>query len=246
MNDKIKLLIAGAAACLTISTEAANWQYDSLLGGYNVDIASNTVATAIGQTSTNVLYTSLQGQVLYSLTNNYVNGVLNTNSIAGDAFSLAFLKSDANGDVVANAALVISIGNTNLIPPVVTNSVGQWFVTNWVINPQVYPGYMYPATTNYYPQYVAADTNVITISLYRAVNSYGPPSNPTYVWDTTSGFTTTFMATGLTPLTLNTNLPIAWTQGASAVKAVISMPPNVNNNGGHVLLNFLGISQPIP
>lgn len=230
----MKKILISLLAASSLTASAAVFQYDSLLSGYNVLIPTNSTPT-LG--TTNVLFTYIHGEVLYSLTNNMGN----TNVVAADAFSQATLVPDLNGDIVANATVSYYIGNTNWIPQVVTNANGQYYVTNWVLNPQTYPIWMYPATTNYYPAFAASATNVVTISLFRATII-----KPFPVWETTAGFVFTVTGTGTTPIAGTTNLPASFLQGANLVKASVTAAPNGASNGNGILLNALGIQQPVP
>ena len=227
-----------------------------LLSGYNVFVPTN--ATVIGYGGTNVLYTSTAGQVLFSLTNNYIaassgTAVLNTNGVAPDAFKVISLASDVNGDINANASLWISYDNTNAIPIVATNSAGQWFVTNWLYAVSIVPNWMYPATTNYYQQFIAgAMTNTITVTLYRAatlnpMGNLGASLGPNVpLWETTNAWNFTFQPSGgVTGGTLATNLPTTWLQGAKYVYMTISAAAGGGVGGGE-LLNQAGIMQPQP
>jgi hypothetical protein len=248
-----KLLIS----LLTLASLAAVGQpatpimrFIPLLSGYNVLISTNS--TAIGLGSSNVLYTTYNGQVLFSLTNNNVNGTLNTNGVAPDAFKIISLASDANGDVNANAAVYAYACQTNWIPTVVTNSQGQEIVTNWVLAPSTYPNWQNPASTNAYPLGTLTGTNNIVVTLYRGVSlnpqgSIGPTiGNNTNVvlWETTSSFSFIITPTSATtPIGVITNLPISWLQGAKFVYATVSS--SATNNTG-AFLNQLGILQPQP
>lgn len=218
--------------------------------GYNVQVPTNTVA---GIGVTNLLYSNVQGQNVYSLTNQNVNGTVITNSISGDAFQQIGLKADVNGDIVANAAVVVYVNNTNLIPIGVTNSFGQWFVTNWPLAVSQFPNWMYPATTNLFPQVTSADTNLVTINLYRVTDIRGGFGNALAVntpqmVETAASFSFSFNPTSTTNGVIYTNLPVAWLQGARQVRATITVGANGgnNNNAEGILINQLGILQPQP
>ena len=246
------LLTVAASAQSTTPT----MRFLPLLSGYNVFVPTN--ATTIGLGVTNVLFTTTAGQVLFSLTNNYIaassgTAVLNTNLTVGDAFKIVSLTADANGDINANTSLWISYGNTNAIPIVATNSAGQWFVTNWLYAVSIVPNWMYPATTNYYQQFIAgAMTNTITVTLYRAatlnpMGSLGASLGPNVpLWETTNAWNFTFVpSAGVTGGTLSTNLPTTWLQGAKFVYMTISAAAGGGVGGGE-LLNQAGIMQPQP
>lgn len=250
-------LILGFISLGVADSATPTWKFIPLLSGYNVFVPTNSAPVAgvvptVGLGSTNVLYTSYNGQVLFSLTNNYVNGVLNTNGVAPDAFRRIDLASDANGDIVANAALGLYIGNTNWIPIVVTNSFGQYMVTNWILATSQYPNWMNPASTNAYINFPAAATNVLTVNLYRVMTAnpqgggQGANLGPSFmIPETTPGFTFQVNATGITPLAVITNLPIGFLTGARSVYCTMTCTNGAVNNAG-LLVNQLGILQPQP
>lgn len=264
MKNLIKcicLLLAFAAGSVQAQySTSPTARFMPLLSGYNVYVPSNSV---VGYGSTNVLNTTYAGQIIRSLTNNTINGTANTNLVAPDAFKLVGLQPNAVGDYTANAAVVITLGNTNLLPIAVTNSVGQWFIpsmpyttnyataawaTTWPLAPSPAPNWMYPATTNIYPAFTATATNLITVTLYRS--AWSNPSEATtgpkvYTWETTSSFSFSVNANGVTPVTVLTNLPAAWLLGARHVYATVTAN-NVTANTSGVLINQLGIVQPQP
>lgn len=277
MNKMIKTLTSVSAGLL-VATAAFGQsgpvpalRFLPLLSGYNVELPTNAT---INYGSSNFLYTSLKGQVLSPYSNNvtgYGSAAL-TNNLAPDAFAIAMLAADANGDINANTAVGVYIGNTNWIPLVVTNSLGQWFVapagfTNNAVTTAYagwplaagtgYPNWMYPATTNYYPQYTDTATNVVTVTLYRspAINptggTFGPnqgpnPSFANQMWETTSQFSFTVTPNGITPVCYITNCPVGWLAGAKHVYCALSCPPNSAKNGYGILINQVGILQPQP
>jgi hypothetical protein len=241
-----------------------------MLNGYNVLASTNAVQTAgVGYGSTNVLYTTFVGQILYSLTNNTVNGTAQTNIVAADAFKLGAISADANSDINANAAFAIYVNNTNWIPIAITNVLGQWFVptaanttnyataawaTVWPLAQSQYPSWMYPATTNLYPQIGAASTNLVTVSLYRELfqnpfsANYGPTIGGNTIpstFETTSAFSFSFNANGATPVAIITNLPTGWMQGCRRFYAAVSVGTNQAQNQ-YVLINSMGLIQPQP
>ena len=199
-----KLLISlGVVAGLTVSAQTGiiNYKESSLLSGWNVYL-TNSMTTGPGATN---LYTTQNGQILFANTNNTINGALNTNILAPDAFNLAGVKLsyDANGNFNANSAIHVLLNQTNLIPIAVTNSQGQWFVgtqatTNnypyqnlpgnwvgWPLAASTYPAWMYPATTNTYLGLPSTtSTNNLTFYFQRGW-SYPLGDNASYtVWDT--------------------------------------------------------------
>jgi hypothetical protein len=251
-----KLLTSIALFATAVSLHAASYTETSLLGGWNV-YATN--GTPIVPGATNTLFTTYNGQVVYSLTNNVINGTLDTNAAAPDALSSAArLLSDANGDFVANTALHWYINNTNLIPVAVTNSQGQYFVyignTNglptaqtypavgWPLVGNQYPTYMFPASTNLYPvPSLAVGTNSIIFYLQRGW-TYPLGSSSYTVWDTSTNiFSFTVNLTGDIATSGVTNLPTTFTQGATKVRvAAITVSTN------SVLINALSLGQPVP
>ena len=238
--------LALASSVFAQSTATPIMRFIPLLTGYNVLLATN-VTSGLGVT--NILFSNPQGQIVYSLTNNSYNGTLNTNLTVGDAFKAVTFAVDVNGDINANASLFISVGNTNLIPVAVTNSFGQYFVTNWPLAQAQYPNWMYPGTTNLYPAFTAAQsTNQLTVTLIAGIGDirgtgYGPViGNPYPLWETTGTFTCVVTPNGVTPVNLFTNLPTGFLQHAHKVYATIT--PTVGGTGNGILLNQLGILQP--
>ena len=243
-------LLLGASA-MAQSGAAPIPRFLPLLSGYNVLVTTNGAVT-LG--TTNTLFTAYNGQVLYSLTNNMINGTVNTNASAADAFQTVALLPDANGDINANAAIWVAVGYTNWIPVVVTNSVGQYFVTNnWILGESSTPNWMYPATTNYYPSFGASATNVVTVTLYRAGTKNpkggisGSINNGSFpmLAETTSAFNIVLTANGTTGVCVTSNLPAAWLQGAKHVYASVNIATNnagANNLG--IIVNQIGILQP--
>lgn len=207
-----KLSILAVLVGSIVAVNAAVWSTQPLLNGYNLQVGTNTTVTS---GYTNYLFTSLNGQVLYSLTNNIINGVLNTNSIAPDAFKVVQVFADGNGDINANASITVLVNQTNWIPVVTTNSQGQYYVSSWSIAPAGYTPYMYPATTNTYATFNANSTNLITFNFVRSTSAMDDP-NP--VWETSAAFSFSVTANGVTPVATITNLPTSFLQGAKQVK----------------------------
>jgi hypothetical protein len=267
-----KLLISGFLAVgLTLSFTASPqvgatplFKFLPLLSGYNVALPNGTNLT-IG--SSNFLYTTTKGQVVYP----YSSTGISSNTVAPDAFQMQTLSADVNGDIAANASVFIYLGNTNWIPVVTTNSVGQYFVappgfTNASITTAYagwplaagngYPNWMYPATTNYYGLYNSSvGTNTVVVTLYKSPSTspsggIGPNLGPTptfanQMWESTStfSFSLNYNTTNGTVVGFSTNLPTAWLTGAKHVYASIL---NLGTNSVGVLINQLGISQPQP
>jgi hypothetical protein len=261
MNKMIKtltsvgagLLVATAAFGQSGTTET--WRFLPLLSGYNVQVPPTN--GAVGLYSTNVLYTKYSGQVLLSYSNN-ANGGLPTNSMAPDAFQVAELVPDANGDINANAALWIWLQNTNWIPLAATNAFGQWMVpppgfTNpavttayggWPLAPASgFPNWMGVASTNYYPQWgLNGWTNNLYIYLYSApaMKLSGGVGNdlgltvPT--WETVPSFVTNIalssanVGNGTTPYVTHFNLPISLLQGGRHFYVAFSQSNSIAGN----------------
>ena len=270
---KVIALLALSAVTATAQNNGLNVsKFLPLLSGYNVLLVTNNpVSGAVGYGTTNVLYTTYAGQVVYSLTNNNINATAQTNIVAADAFKLGSLSADANSDINANAAIAVYVNNTNWIPIAITNSIGQWFVptaanttnfvtaawaTVWPLAQSQYPSWMYPATTNLYPQINAASTNVVTVSLYRELfqNPMGANYGPTVggnalpsTFESSAGFSFSFTPTGATAYGIITNLPTGFMQGCRRFYAAVSINTNsAANLNAYVLLNQIGIIQAQP
>jgi hypothetical protein len=259
---KAKILTAVAGVALAMSVHAANWVFSPLLNGYNLLVSTNSSTyspiypagtyASIGGVSN--LFTTYTGLTEYSLTNNVVNGTLNTNTIAPDAFKIVNLSPDANGDIICtNASLWWYFGNTNWIPQVLTNSAGQWIITNtWPLIKNASPQYQSVATTNYYPLFPNAGTNTVTITLISepATRLDGGGTGPAMnLFDTNNVFSMTLTFTSANqPITGHTNLPLGFLLGARHVAAAVWLPANMSTNGPNsgLLLNQLGIAQPVP
>lgn len=261
MNKKI--LSLGLTLSLSFSVLAQNagthiWRATPLLTGYNVQIPSNAVAgpqmlTASGTTavvtSTNLLFTTYRGQIVYSYSNN-ANGGLGTNGFIADAFSPGVsLAADANADINANASLWLVLNNTNYLPIVATNSQGQFVVpgtgtnglypvfggpnpTVWPFNVQGGPNWLGPATTNFYSGFPTSGpgttTNQFFVNLYTEPDSkiqggLGQDLNPTIpMWESAPSFTAAFTLTGASvPQILSTNLPVGFLQHAHLVAITV-------------------------
>lgn len=269
-----KLITIVAAVAVSLSINAANWKFDSLLSGFNVLVPTNSTIglSSLGINASNVLYTTSQGAIVLSYSNNVagIPGGTTTNGFYGDAFRTANTYPDVNGDINANASVWVMIGNTNLLPIVCSNSTGQLFVptssTNgaisyWGTTPTVWPlaassviNWMFPATTNMYPNF-AGGTNNVVVTLYReSTLDFGGSSTITRVpfWETTSIFSFTCTPTvnvpGSTPYVVVTNLPTGFLQGGRIVGCTVTATP-VGAGGATslgVLLNQIGILQPVP
>lgn len=247
----MKKLITIGFTALTLAANAATYVEQSFFNGWNLYVTNGpSVANGIGVT--NLLFTTAQGQIVYSLTNQVINGILNTNSIVGDAYDTGGngLSFNLNGDIVANGAIHYAINYTNLIPIAITNSQGQWYTSNsWPLQSSQYPIYQYPATTNVYPSLPnASDTNLVTLYFQRGW-SYPLGNSTSYVfWDTsTNVFSFSITGTGFTPLAGITNLPIAFTQGANRVR-LTSVLATTNTTGvsSGFIINQVSLGQPQP
>lgn len=241
-----KLIYLGLLVVGTVAN-AANWKLQPLLSGYNLYV-TNGAPAAVG--GTNLTYTSLQGAIVLSLTNNMGN----TNVIAPDAFDFSTdIAADALGGINTNAMFIVLIGNTNLIPIAVTNSQGQYFVTNsWPLITSQYPTYMYPATTNLYPFLPSANsTNVVTFNMQRGVailpNAAG--GQPYIVWEVqTNSFTFTATGNGVTATNVSVNPPANWIQGFNRFRlnSVTLAATTGGTVGGPVIINGVWFGQWVP
>lgn len=246
----MKKLITIGFMALAIVANAASYVEQPFINGWNLYITNGT-GSLTGVGSTNLLYTTVQGQIVYSLTNNTINGIVNTNTIANDAYDNGgnILAFNENGDIVANAAIHYYINQTNWIPIAVTNSQGQYFTSNsWPLWTSQYPTYMYPASTNVYPSLPnASATNLITFYFQRGW-AFNLGSTPIRVWDTsTNVFSFSIVGTGFTPLAGITNLPIAFTQGANRVRlSNVIATTNANGVSCGLLINQVSLGQPNP
>jgi hypothetical protein len=187
-----KLILSGlgalmlvAPSCFGQAAPQAIYHETPLLNGWNVWL---TNATTVYVGESNVLYTTPQGQVVYSLDNITNWTGVNTNSIAPDPFNRAVqMLSDASGNIgsypivgqggsvtneynstyLSGLAIHVLMDNTNFIPIVTTNAQGQWYipptgtyVTNylWSLGGLAYGGW--PPLQTQWPQYLyPATTN---------------------------------------------------------------------------------------
>lgn len=229
----------------------------SLISGWNLYL---TNGTTIGPGYINEPFTTFNGVIGNSLTN-YAS---NTNVTWGDAFNTdgVALPTDTTGNFVANCAIHVLLDNTNLIPVAVTNSFGQFFVTNsWPLSPSQAPNWMYPATTNIYIGAVAgASTNRITLYFQRGWRYPLGLSKSYTVWDSvTNGFQ--FSVDGSTAYqsgtggagfvyAFSTNLPTSFTQGANRIRvaAIVcgTATGATGTAGGPQILNALSVGAPTP
>jgi len=234
------------------------YRFMPLLSGYNVALTTN-VTYGVG--TTNAEFTTYQGVIEYSLTNN-----IGGSNVWGDAFKYGVLLPDSQGDYVANAQVCVYAGNTNWFPIATTNAFMQWYIppagfTNtgyfttayagWPLAMSGYQPWMYPATTNTYPGYSGVFTNTITVNLYRApaatpngTTAEVGPAQP--LWETTPGLSFTVTVIGVTPVYFQTNLPATFLQGGPRIKATVTVASYAFGQGFGTMLNQLGLGQPQP
>ena len=206
-----KLISLGLlVACITAS--AATFKVQPLINGYNLYVTNGTV-NIVG--TTNNEFTTYQGVIAYSLTNN----VGNTNVVWPDAFDAAtYISADANGLINTNAQITVYINNTNWIPIAITNLQGQYFPSNsWPLFSSQYPVYMYPASTNLYPSLPnASDTNMLVFNFQRGLTVI-PGINGglgVVLWETTTNsFAQGVIGAGDKPATFTFTPPNSWFAG---------------------------------
>jgi hypothetical protein len=269
MNMKNLLISLGLAAGLTASAQTGiiNYNEQSLLSGWNVTL---TNGQAIGPGVTNQEYTTREGQIVFSGANPVINGIVNTNTVAADAFNTSgvTIRPDANGDYVANAAVHVYINNTNWIPIAVTNSQGQYFVgvqptTNnypfqslptpwvgWPLTASVYPAWQFPATTNlYFPLPAGLTTNILAFTFQSGWKYKLGDNTSITVWSPTNLWSfsidsSTGTATGGSPVSLATNLPATFLQNGNVVRCSgITMSLGANALTRYII-NSLSVGQP--
>lgn len=245
----ICFLMAIGVSAFADSGAPPTWKFFPLLSGYNLLVGTN-VAVTLG--ATNLEYTSKKGRILYSynaITNALWYGA--SNGASEDALQPVQLQPDVNGNIVANAALVLYVGNTNYIPvPDVSNLVSSAALcidTNWALGFSTGgSANQWVVGTNTYPQFAGNGNTPITVTLYAAASSMfdgseTPAGSPTiYPWETVSTFSFSFTPNG-TIQCISTNLPTAFLQHARYVYAAVT---NTAATGNYVLINQLGILQP--
>ena len=267
MKKLIVLLTTGLALSSFGQTGIINYNEQSLINGWNL-VLTNGMVLAPGVT--NQLFTTTEGQIVYSLTNQTINGIANTNIVAADAFNTGgvMLRPDANGDYNANAAIHVYLNNTNWIPVAVTNSQGQWFVataptTNgypfqnlspnyvgWPLASSAYPAWQYPATTNLYPLLPSGlTTNILTFTFQSGWKYKLGNTASVTVWSPTNQFQFTWdgslmQTPGGQPISITTNLPLAFMQGGNVIRCS-SVSTTVGSNARTAyILNVLSVGQP--
>lgn len=261
-------------ACLSASAQVSSQtaaRFIPLLSGYNVLVPTNTTAAGqfgagayatLGQSNT--LYTSYAGQELYSLTNNNTFGSSNsvtitqqnTNTIAPDAFKIAHIVPDVNGDFNANATLVLVTGYTNYEPNLywATNSFGQVYLTNWPLALSQSPNWQYPATPNTYPTWPASSTNTVVITLFGGAGNIAGVSDSTSggailpkMFTSSSIWSASFNVAAGVGNVVMTNIPTGVMQQCKDVYAEVTVTPAAGLTGTtNQLINQLGILQPQP
>lgn len=248
MNKTMKKLLSIALVVVSgFVVNAATYSVQPLLTGYNLYVTNSSVPA---QGGTNLIYTTLQGAIVYSLTNNMGN----TNVIAADAFdSRTDVSANLNGDINTNAAIFVMIGYTNLIPIAVTNSQGQYFPSNsWPLISSQYPTYMYPATTNLYPFLpTSLSTNVLTFNFQRGVtiipNTAG--SQQYISWEVqTNSFSFTATGNGVSGTNVTFNPPANWLQGFNKFRlnSVTLTATTGGTVGAPVIVNGVWFGQWVP
>lgn len=247
MKQNMKTLISILTLSVAMVASAATYRVQPLLNGYNLYV-TNGAPAAVG--GTNLVYTTIQGTIVYSLTNNMGN----TNVISGDAFDGATaIAADLNGNINTNAAFIVALGFTNLIPIAVTNSQGQYFTSNsWPLISSQYPTYMYPATTNLYPFLPSSlSTNVVTFNLQRGITAVfnGAGGNPYVIWEVASNsFSFTATGNGVNGTNVVFNPPANWLQGFDKFRlnSVTLTPTTGGTVGGPVIVNGVWFGQFVP
>lgn len=262
-----KLITLAIAVVLAASAHAANIKLFSLLNGYNVLIQTNIT---VGFGNSNIFYTTIQGQAVYSWTNNTVfttsgsntaTTIVQSNLVANDAFKPIDLFPDANGDYNSTATLVLYTGNTNWSPNnywqtnanglvyLGTNVVGSY----WPLAASIFPNWQYPATPNAYPTLSAAnESNTITISLYpgsgNPSSSADVPASYPVLYSSTAIWSATYVVAAGIPNCVMTNIPAVSLQQMRKVYATItcSGPTSGMTTSTNEIVNFIGIYQPVP
>lgn len=178
---------------------------------------------------TNILFDNLQGAPVFSLSNNavyYTNAVGVTSNVFTYPPAIVDVSSwcDANGGVLANAAITIGINATNLFlqglsipnpnnPNSVTGSNPTATTTNIGWGQMVLP--------------VATSTNILTFTFQKGVDGGGYPSQQGIpapsIYDTTIADQFVVVVTntsGLIPVVICTNLPSNFLTGAKSIRLV--------------------------
>ena len=230
----MKKILTSAIVALALPLMAAVYSEQPLINGWNIFVTNGTPAIT---GNSNILYTYIHGEVFNSLNNN--NG--NTNSYAPESIDSTGVPvyANANGDIVANAAIHYYLGNTNWIPQVLTNSQGQLYVSStWPLNTAQYPANMYPATTNVYPRIDASGTSTATFNFQRGWSANGAAGAP-IIWDSVTNLFTFGVATaGTTPVSGSTNLPTAFLQGATYIRL-----HSISLSASNTIVNQISVGQ---
>jgi hypothetical protein len=245
-----KLIVIGLTA-LALSASAVVYTEQEFLNGWNLFVTNGATST-VG--TSNYFYTDIHGAIWQSLESTGMASSLATNgAIAPDVFGpIVKISPDANGDFVANAAIHYLINYTNWIPIAITNSAGQYFVTNtWPLIPAgLYPQYMYPVTTNVYPALPVTQTLITTTISIQHGWDVGIPGFPINVWDTSAADMFTFSVNANPSLNITgvTNLPTSWLQSGMIARlySVGNSAVGTNALATGVLINQLSLGQPRP
>jgi len=276
----IALTVCGLAVGASAQSATPIFRFLPLFTGYNVLIPTNLTGafggagSFAGMGQTNVQYTTYNGQVLYSLTNNnYYTAtnstntiVANTNIYSADAFQVIHLTPDVNGDIASNATLFIVSGYTNYEPQfyLFTNAYGQTSIftnnlngtasTYWpLFSGGAFPNWQYPATPNTYPTWGATQTNAVTISLFASAGDIkgglGDKMSQTLpqMWETAASYTVTTNLPAGVPNVSAIPLPYNIICRGANIYAQISLVPVTGQlSSTNFLVNQLGILQPQP
>lgn len=238
-----KLILLGLMLA-TFVASAANFKVQPLFNGWNLYVTNGTVYQVGG---TNYEYTTLQGTIVYSLTNNLGN----TNSVWPDVFDAAtYIASDYNGNLNTNAQFTIYINNTNWIPVAITNSQGQYFVSNsWPLLTSQYPTYMYPANTNLYPSLPnASNTNMLVFNFQRGITvipgTAGTGPSAVTLWETsTNSLAKGYVSTGASPQSFTFSPPADWMAGWDKFRLNSVYSSNAVAVGSGFIINGAWFSQ---
>ena len=212
----------------------------SLINGSNVLLATNHTTYF---DDTNVLYHGPNGAYWLSWTNDPGN----TNAFHAAWSKDMTVAADANGNVNSNIGLMVQFGNTNLLSILMTNTAGQYYVSN--ANDTLAN---VPSATTWYPIFVAGTiTNTYTFTFLRSIDGTTFP-NPHLSGANAPGGQDTFVFTipfaGLcTNMVFSTNFPSAFVTGARAIRlgSVGSAATATTVNQG-ALLNNVKITQWVP
>lgn len=206
ISDAAKKLVILLAFLIGVSqAHAVIWTSQSFLSGKNVFVPTNVVSSGVLFGDTNVLYTSQNGAIVLSFTNNV--GGSNT---WGGAFNKAVnIFPNAFGDENKNIQVMVILNNTNAIPT--TNMSRQ---------------VPFPITGNGYPLIGAFSTNLLTINLVNLPDG----TNAATTGDTWSF---TVLPNGTNMTIMSTNIPNGFLLGTPAWR-VSSLTISTNSAGGPI------------